>query len=925
MKRFLTILALAGVFLATGCSKERAGSDFTASAAIDGTGVVINQQEGRAVFSASNLSTDPGRPALPQSVMTFLLPADADPESVTVAVRDGAEVTVPGSFDVLPAKPATVDGTLVYPSDRRIVNGRDTDIYSRNAFYPSGNISFTVGRMRDYILVRAVITTARFNPVTGEIRKLSAGSLAVSCDRTGEQVRALPVLASRAASGGNSAAARIADLAVNYSGAITSYQSANSHDVAKSVAGTSAARYVIITTSAIANASAELRNFIASKQARGFTVKLVTESEWGGGTGDAAAERIRGWLRSNYAALGTEYCLLIGNPDPARGDVPMKLAMPRESAEYYRDAPTDYYYADLSGNWDIDGDGAFAEETDDYGKVGGPDIYAEISVGRIPYYGSIADLDSILAKSIAYENETDTAWRRKALLPMEPLDASTPAYHCGENIKDRVLIPNGWAYHRLYDAVEGAPAAESVPCNYSTVLSAWQGGRYGLVVWMTHGWYGGGSDVMDIQNAALLTDDNAAHPSFTYHGSCSNAEPEYDNNIAYTLLKRGAVTTVAATRVSWYWVGQTDFTHTTSIGGYGYKYAYNLIQNKLSAGDALALAKAELDTSVIWMNNLVMVTYGDPSLVLDPSTATEPELTVSSSNLTIGDMRGETQRTVSVNCYNAGGGDLVISDATSSAAWLKPVVRGRSVFITVDTTGLIPNAYYPATVCITSNGGACDVAVSFYLYEPFRSRIGVQKLYLAGADFGGWASNEAKYQFTLIGDYVWEAKVRVSESLRNAQYKITDGSWDVNWGGGASGRTAVLARNGANAVVNLGAGQHTVQIHEGATADDPLNVFWFGSNNALTVHFREWRSAAYYVMHTWGTSNTDYTMNYEGWFNNGHWWTVHIDYPADDFFFTFRTSDNKWEGSAAYDRRAVGEVGDIYVKPFDSKIYYTRP
>ena len=96
-------------------------------------------------------------------------------------------------------------------------------------------------------------------------------------------------------------------------------------------------RYVIITTSAIQAASSNLMDFVASKEARGFTVQVVTEGTWGGGTGDTAAENIRSWLQANYVSLNIKYVLLIGNPNPSTGDVPMKMCYPQDYDPDYPD------------------------------------------------------------------------------------------------------------------------------------------------------------------------------------------------------------------------------------------------------------------------------------------------------------------------------------------------------------------------------------------------------------------------------------------------------------------------------------------------------------------------------------------------------------------------------------------------------------
>ena len=97
----------------------------------------------------------------------------------------------------------------------------------------------------------------------------------------------------------------------------------------------------------------------------------------------------------------------------------MKMVWPRKDLSSYREAPTDYFYADLTGNWDWDGDGYYGE-WGDYTHGGGVDFANEVYVGRIPVYGGdYATLDGILQKTIDYETDPNPrGWRKNALLPM---------------------------------------------------------------------------------------------------------------------------------------------------------------------------------------------------------------------------------------------------------------------------------------------------------------------------------------------------------------------------------------------------------------------------------------------------------------------------------------------------------------------------
>jgi hypothetical protein len=211
---------------------------------------------------------------------------------------------------------------------------------------------------------------------------------------------------------------------------------------------------------------------------------------------------------------------------------------------------------------------------------------------------------------------------------MEPSDSSTPGYHLGEAIKDDVLLPLGYNSCRVYDEeYDLNPAPEYTPCNVNNVTEAWTGNNFGLVAWWTHGSPTYAADIMDLSHAAMLDD---LHPSFIFQCSCLNAYPEVSNNLSYSLLKNGAVVTVGATRVSWYWVGQTDYAGTSSNSGMTYGYSKNLLLNSMDAGNALASLRQEsyATSEYFWMNFTDFNIYGDPSLKMDVPESSNPSVTV---------------------------------------------------------------------------------------------------------------------------------------------------------------------------------------------------------------------------------------------------------------------------------------------------------
>jgi hypothetical protein len=542
--------------------------------------------------------------------------------------------------------------------------------------------------------------------------------------------------------------------------------------------------YVIITTNDIVAHSARLEGFIRLKERFGYSVKVVTETDFDGLDGQAPngrAEKIRQWLINNYTSQEIEqgsYVLLIGNPDPAIDDIPMKMCWIKFAEPGNEAYPTDFFYADLTGNWDLDGDLYFGEHTridnpvkpsslsdgdtfsinwtgqidaecneaysfltftddgvklwidgdliindwtmhppkineaskslsvgkhtiklkyfentgdaiarlywksehqtggswsiipkerlfhdgsaggltgeyydninftdlestqvdetvdfvwltGDYGP-GGVDFKAEVYVGRIPVYDDdYAQLDEILQKMIDYETVVgaeDLSWRKKILLPTHPSDEVTYGWELQEKIKADIAVPKGFAYYRIYSpGIDSPPTppptCEKTPCTEQNVEDEWKNG-YGMVTWFTHGGATGANNVFSTARCPNLDDTK---PSFTFQASCSNAEPETKTNLAYSLLKHGAVSTVGATRMSGYGIGWTNPSPKWGQNqDLAYYYTMNIILDEDPAGKALYQTKDLNVDEANWGNQVDYNLYGDPSCSLFETIVNDP-------------------------------------------------------------------------------------------------------------------------------------------------------------------------------------------------------------------------------------------------------------------------------------------------------------
>lgn len=608
---------------------------------------IIKDEEGFDLLMMEGFAatTSPGDPMLVHRVYNLLVPPDAVLEELRMEIVSAEVLALERTYDIRPVGPLApaVDEFSRTPwaefwgDDKTIVDGRNLAVYERDANYPERYAELLPGsEMRKWKFAKVDFTPVLYNPTSKRLTLIKSCVVEISYKASPEPMDRI----------------LLADAVMDYFAPeiFDNYdQGKGWYEGESLVLSPEETRdYVIITTNAIVAGCGKLAAFIAHKESLGYRVLVVTEDDFLSLTGQAPnrrAEKIRQWLKNNYAPMGIKYVLLIGDPRPfesVEGDIPMKMCWPRHNETTYRQAPTDYFYADLTGNWDKNGDEIYGQWGVDYPVSGGVDFTPEVYVGRIPVYNAdYAALDSILQKIISYELSPIIDWRRSALLPMAFSDSSTDGARLSQQMRDDYLNPRGYSSWRMYQqATVGSCADSKYPSEEelhggTVVRDRWAAGNYGIVCWWAHGsptaagiGYSGcsGGLLFDSSQSASLDD---AHPSFTYQCSCLNAEPETSGNLAYSVLKNGGIGTVSATRVSWYYVGQAygTFDGSPSNSGLGYEYVDRLVL-ELAAGDALYQAKQSVypgTYSETTMNWYVMNLYGDPSVSLkNPPPPPEP-------------------------------------------------------------------------------------------------------------------------------------------------------------------------------------------------------------------------------------------------------------------------------------------------------------
>ncbi|MBU0494753.1 MAG: hypothetical protein KKA73_15330 [Chloroflexi bacterium] len=567
------------------------------------------------------LTGEVGQVLMPHQLIDVALPPDVDWDSLALTVRDVQARVLPGAHQ-LPVRPQPWPHGSPAP---------DPALDEPAVPPPPVAAIAAAGQMRKWHLARVDFCPFQYDEATGQLRVIEQATVELHFARTGEAPSA-ELLADTALDD------EAAHLFANYAQARAWYPRVDR-------TGLVTYDYVIMTTNAIQANSTKLSAFVAHKQSRGYNVLVVTESAYGPLTGQAPngrAEKVRQWLMNTYAAYGIRYVLLIGDPTPegtGSTDLPMKMCHPRHNSPWYpywRESPTDYFFADLTGNWNKDGDSYFGEWGDDTGG-GGIDYIAEVYVGRIPFYDNYDDLDHILQKTIDYERQANATWRTNVLFPMSFVEPGYDDAALAEQVWDDHLHADGFSRWRQYQQGTGpCPQDNSVYDSEEAlrgdtmVRDRWAANRYGIVCWSGHGSQTGayiGYDpdcpdgtLLDTSHVSALND---FYPAFTFQSSCLNGYPENSENLQYALLRQGCIATVAATRVSWgdYNDVYGKYDDSTSISGLGYQYVKRL-GNRQTAGQSLYGAKAVRPPAddCHLMDYFDTNVYGDPAVSLNWTT-----------------------------------------------------------------------------------------------------------------------------------------------------------------------------------------------------------------------------------------------------------------------------------------------------------------
>lgn len=327
---------------------------------------------------------------------------------------------------------------------------------------------------------------------------------------------------------------------------------------------------MLLITPNISEFVAAAEMFAEWKTSRGIPTLVV--SNFTAYAGRDIPEKIRNAIISYNEMYPIEWILLMGDTDliPIRyiynPDTPIVNDRENFGSEYLK--PTDFYYADLSGNWNIDGDEYWGEHWEWNGttKVGEKelDYDPELYVGRFPA-SNIDELTNIIEKTIYYEkglNAGDWMGRYVSISGLSngpnPEENDTDGEH--EGVVSQYIIDNyiegnmDWVHYyenSYYTPIEDSRVST---LTRSKALTAINNGA-SIIAYAGHGSASAISAASALRSSDISSLTNYGMYSLMYADACSTNRFDGDTLGEEFILSadNAGIGYIGALRLSWYY------------------------------------------------------------------------------------------------------------------------------------------------------------------------------------------------------------------------------------------------------------------------------------------------------------------------------------------------------------------------------------
>ncbi|MCP4632345.1 MAG: T9SS type A sorting domain-containing protein [candidate division Zixibacteria bacterium] len=327
-----------------------------------------------------------GEPALPYSIVKLLIPQGEDIDSV---VLSGDYKVIPGYYNIEHAQHPIKTSALEPPPPLVSANN---EIYNSVERYPAEDFEIVdEGYFGNNHIVTLIIYPIVYYPSAQRLEYSPSLDIRLFTNPAGASgttlLNARPVE--------SEILSKIVDnygTAMHYANAYPSSMLRNPPSGFAPLSGNLGYEYVIITSAALAE---NYEPILEWKKRKGLVAGIVTIEEIEVSyTGIDLQEKIRNYLIEAYE-YGLVWVLLGGDESV----IPIRYAYHNNTSsqpELVNQQICDLYYSDLTGEWDVDGDGIYGEPSRD-----NPDIYPEVYVGRLPI-ATAEEIDAYTEKLFMY-------------------------------------------------------------------------------------------------------------------------------------------------------------------------------------------------------------------------------------------------------------------------------------------------------------------------------------------------------------------------------------------------------------------------------------------------------------------------------------------------------------------------------------------
>ncbi len=453
-------------------------------------------------------------------------------------------------------------------------------------------------------------------------------------------------------------------------------------------------------------------------------------------------ETLRNYVRTAYEQWGVSYLLLGGDAEILPPRYARSSFYPQGG---FTDVPADLYFAALDGNWNLDGDGIYAEPYKSFLETGDEaDLLAEIAIGRVPVKNPSQTADFV-DKVIAYENPTNREYVGRALFMSEVLfpqawnegDSITldGAIYSEDIVFDSIIgggnLMQSW---RMYENT--SPYLGAILQTKQAALDSMSTGNFGIVNHVGHGFYYNMSVGVGDENIFVPDVDNSVNnppdqPFLLHALNCSSGAFDFDCLLErFVQIEGGAVGSIGASRAA--------FPSTANVYQQDF-YREIFINGNVRVGDAQLVSRSE-QVAITGVEGSHRWTHFGYHVFTDPALRVwreEPRSALVSAPSSV--LLGASEVTVDVSASGAVEGATVALTRPDGGFAVGETDASGQVTLSLDG--------------LADRPGTIDVAVTQSLVFPVRQTIEVQ----SGADGHVRATPAAVFDGSGDGDGLAEA------------------------------------------------------------------------------------------------------------------------------------------------------------------------